>query len=287
MLILQSTIIFSQEAMAAYRIFNNQNEEVSFQKMANDLSKYDVVFFGELHNNPIAHWFQFELTNKLFDLKEGKLILGAEMFEKDNQLILDEYLHGLIKEKELIEDGKAWNNYKTDYAPLVNFAKENKISFVATNVPRRYASLVSKKGLDSLGLITKDARKNYIAPLPIEVPYENESYVEMEKMMSGHGMTGAAKNFVAAQALKDATMGYSIFSTLKKKNKHKLFLHFNGNFHSKNHEGIVWYVNQYNKKLKVAVISFVEQKEVDVLEVANFGKNEFTIVCKDSMTKTF
>ena len=287
LLIFTTATLFSQNTLVPYKIFDVDSNGVSFEKMSDSLATYDVVFFGELHNNPIAHWLQFELTNNLFDQKNGALVLGAEMFERDNQLIVDEYLTGLIKEKTLIEDGKAWKNYKTDYAPLVNFAKENKLPFVATNVPRRYASLVAKKGLDSLELLSKKARKKYIAPLPIEIPYENESYVEMEKMMSGHGMSGAAKNFVDAQALKDATMGHSIVSALKKKNKHKLFLHYNGNYHSKNHEGIVWYVNKYNKKLKIAVISFVSQKEVEELEITNFGKNEFTIVCKDSMTKTF
>lgn len=277
----------AQDALKPYEIFDKEGHRVSFETMADSLLKYDVVFFGELHNNPIAHWLQVELTSKLASLKDNEIVLGAEMFEKDNQLIVDEYLSGLIKEKTLIKDGKAWDNYKTDYAPLVNFAKDNSIPFIATNVPRRYASLVSKKGLDSLELVSKGARKKYMAPLPIEVPYANPSYKEMEVMMSGHGMHGAAKNFIDAQAIKDATMGHSIVTSLKKKNKNKLFLHFNGNFHSKNHEGTAWYVQHYNKKLKIGVIAFVSQKDVSKLEDETKGNNEFTIVCKNTMTNTF
>lgn len=285
--LLYSITMFAQTSLKAYQIFDKEGKEVTFEEMSKSLSAYDVVFFGELHNNPIAHWLQFELTKSLAAQKNNEIILGAEMFEKDNQLIINEYLKGLINEKVLMKDGKAWDNYKTDYAPLVNFAKENNFPFIATNVPRRYASLVSKKGLGELEVLSKKAKKKYIAPLPIEVPYDNPSYKEMEQMMAGHGMKGKAKQFVEAQAIKDATMGYSITEALKKKNKGKLFLHYNGNFHSKNHEGTVWYVKHYNKNLTSGVISFVEQTDLTKLAGENKGNNEFTIVCNNNMTKTF
>lgn len=287
LLIISSIAVFAQSSLKAYQIFDKDGKEVSFEEMSQVLVAYDVVFFGELHNNPIAHWLQFELTKSLAEQKNNEIVLGAEMFERDNQLVVDEYLQGLIKEKVLIKDGKAWDNYKTDYAPLVNFAKENNLPFIATNVPRRYASLVSKKGLAELEVLNKKAKKKYIAPLPIEVPYENPSYKEMEEMMAGHGMAGKAKLFVEAQAIKDATMGYSIVKALKKENKGKLFLHYNGNFHSKNHEGTVWYVGHYNKKLKSGVIAFGLQDDLTKLSEENKGNNEFTIICNSSMTNTF
>ena len=81
-LLLESVAVFSQKPLVTYQIFNKEKQEVSFEEMAQSLSEYDVVFFGELHNNPIAHWLQYELTNKFFDLKGKELILGAEMFEK-------------------------------------------------------------------------------------------------------------------------------------------------------------------------------------------------------------
>ena len=57
--------------------------------MMKDLEEADIIFFGELHTDPIGHWLQIEMTRELFDLKQGDLMLGAEMFESDNQLILD------------------------------------------------------------------------------------------------------------------------------------------------------------------------------------------------------
>jgi uncharacterized iron-regulated protein len=42
-----------------------------------------------------------------------------------------------------------WSNYQTDYRPLVDFAKEN-LRFIATNIPRRYASMINKMGIKAL-----------------------------------------------------------------------------------------------------------------------------------------
>ncbi len=276
--------LHAQEPLS-HQIFNSDGEETTFQQMALDLVQYDVVFFGEHHTNPIAHWLQLELAGSLYSQRNGNLILGAEMFERDAQLVLDEYLAGYIKESHLISEGKAWDNYQTDYAPLVNFAKDNSLPFYATNVPRRYANLVSKQGIDSLENLSKEAKKELLPPLPIEVPMDLPSYQSMKAMMGGHGMRGNVDWFIQAQAIKDATMGYSIVEAMKE-NKGALMLHFNGNFHSKDHEGTAWYVNHYNSKLKVAVISFVEQEFTFQLEENNLGNNEYTIVCPSNMTKT-
>lgn len=113
--------------------------------MLKRLTDKDVLLFGEYHNNAIAHWLQLEVTK---DLKEKReLVLGAEMFERDNQEALDLYLAGTIKQKQLDSMARLWKNYPTDYAPLVNFAKEHKIAFAATNVPRRYAAMCREEDL--------------------------------------------------------------------------------------------------------------------------------------------
>ena len=91
--------------------------------------KNDVVLFGEYHNNAIAHWLQLSVTKDLFEKR--KLTLGAEMFERDNQQALDNYLQGKINAKGLDSSARLWKNYPTDYAPLVNFSKENNIPFTA------------------------------------------------------------------------------------------------------------------------------------------------------------
>ena len=61
---------------------------------------------------------------------------------------------------------------------MVEFANKNKLSFIATNVPRRYASMVYKKGIEQLDSLSETA-KSYIAPLPIKIDLEVGCYKKM------------------------------------------------------------------------------------------------------------
>ena len=133
-----------------YRIFKENGKPIRYQKMIKQLSNADVVLFGELHNNPISHWLELQVTKDMYNLKGASLVLGAEMIEADNQEFLNAYLNGDLSEKDFIDTSRLWRNYKTDYRPLVEFAKDNQLQFIATNVPRRYASMVFKGGFEAL-----------------------------------------------------------------------------------------------------------------------------------------
>ncbi len=152
----------------AYLVYDKNGNLSDYDKMLLAVNQADIVFFGELHNNPICHWLTLQLAKEMYENKGGRLVIGAEMFEADIQLVLDEYMNGTIKENNFEAESKLWVNYKTDYAPLVNLAKENGLKFIATNLPRRYASLVAKSGLSALDSLSRPA-KNFIAPLPIKV----------------------------------------------------------------------------------------------------------------------
>lgn len=261
----------------AYQIFNDQGKPASYKKILKACEEADVVFFGELHNNPISHWLQLELTQDVYDLKDGQLMLGAEMFESDNQVIINEYVLGLIPEKNFEQEVRLWNNYQTDYKPLVNFAKENGLAFVATNIPRRYANMVYKQGLESLETLSEQA-KTWIAPLPIDIDMEEKAYAEMLTMGGGN------ERFPHAQAIKDATMAHFISWNLEGEQS---LLHFNGAFHSDYQSGIIFYLKKLRPELKVLVISTVEQEEINELKEENLGKGNFILAVPERMTKTY
>jgi uncharacterized iron-regulated protein len=262
----------------AYIIYNSKGKEVSYKKMMKSLKKSDMIFFGELHNSPIAHWLQLEVTQDIFNDKKENTVLGAEMFEADNQLLLNEYLGDVISKKNFKNEVRLWPNYKTDYEPLVELAKKNKLPFIATNIPRRYASLVFKKGIESLENLTDEA-KSYIAPLPIKIDLELNCYKSMMEMMRGKGN----ENFPKAQAIKDATMAHFILKSWK---KGQTFIHYNGSFHSDNHEGIVWYINEQQKDLNIQTISVLEQDDISKLSKESEGVADFIICVPTNMTKT-
>ena len=277
--------LFAQDK-PAYQIFNNKGEKVDYTTMLNDVAKGDIIFFGELHNNPISHWLELQVAKGLFAQKGKKLIMGAEMFEADNQLMLDEYQNGIIRAKDFEEEARLWPNYKTDYKPLLDFAVKNKIHFVATNIPRRYAAMVARGGFEALNKLSNEAKK-YIAPLPINYDPNLPCYKNMLNM-GGHlkGMMGPMKNqnLPKAQAIKDATMAYFI---LKNWEKGKTFYHFNGSYHSDNYQGIVWHIKLQNKQVSIKTISTLMQKDVSKLDKENQTKADYIIVVPEDMTTTY
>ncbi len=276
---------FSLQAQSkkAYQLYTGDGAPVEYHEMLVILEKSDLVFFGELHNNPISHWLQFELTKDLYETKKEDLVLAAEMFESDNQLILDEYLAGLISKSRYEAECRLWPNYKNDYMPLVEFAKANSLKFVASNVPRRYASLVSGKGFEGLDSVSS-LGKALLPPLPIEYDPEVACYKNMMSMGGGGMPAHVTVNLPKAQALKDATMA---FFTMKEFVTGKLILHFNGSYHSENHEGIIWYVNKMSPGLDIQVIHTVSQKDVYLLEKEYKNRADYILVVDEDMTTTY
>ncbi|MBK7028784.1 MAG: ChaN family lipoprotein [Bacteroidales bacterium] len=265
----------------AYCLFNDKGKPTSYQTLLEEAAKADIVMFGELHNVSICHWLQLELTKDLYQLKGKKLILGAEMFETDNQLLINEYLSGSIKEKNFETEVKLWPNYKTDYKPLLNFAKDSSLHFIATNVPRRYASMVNKSGFEALDNLDQEAYR-LIADRPIAFDPELGCYKNMLKEMgeSEH----VSQTITMAQALKDATMAQSI---LRNWTAGSTFLHFNGTYHSDNYEGIVWYLKKSAPTLRILTISTVEQTDPVKLSEDQEGKGDYIIVIPEAMSRTY
>jgi len=263
----------------AYQIFDDKGKERYYSQLLEAAKDADVILFGEFHENPIDHWLEQELTKDLYTEKKKNLILSAEMFESDDQITIDEYLSGSVSEKTLKDEAKLWSNFPSDYKPLLDFAKKNKLHFVAADIPRRYASMVYSKGLEKLDSISVDA-KRWIAPLPIAYDSTLKCYADIFKKAEGHG----GQNLSKSQAIKDATMAYFI---LKNWSPGKTLIHFDGSYHSDWHQGIEWYLKQSNPSLKILTIGSTEQAEIDELDKENLGQADFIICTPESMSKSY
>jgi len=266
----------------AYQFFDSNGKKTTYKKVLKSALDADIIFFGELHNNPICHWLQLELTNDIFGEKGRMLMLGAEMFETDNQLLINEYLTGLVSEKSFEQEARLWPNYETDYKPLLTFAKDNNLNFIATNIPRRYASVVFRNGFEKLDSLSNEA-KQYIAPLPVKYDPELKNYKAMLEMMGGGGMGHSNDNLPKAQAIKDATMAHFILENM---NEGTVFIHFNGAYHSKDFEGIIWYIAQKKPGLNILTISSEEQANLDSLYTEYENTASYILVTPENMTKT-
>lgn len=276
-ILLISGTAFGQE-LSPYKIYDSKGKEVNYGKMLKSLDNAEIILFGEQHNSAIAHWLQLELTKDLGE--NNDLVLGAEMIEADNQDALDLYLMDSINQKGLDTMARLWINHPTDYAPLVDYAKLQGIPFIATNIPRRYASMVYKNGgfsaLDSLS----EEEKSWIAPLPIKFDPELPEYKKILEMMGEHGSV----DLVKAQAIKDATMAHFILANFT---DGSTFIHYNGAFHSNYYEGILWYLKDQAPDRKYATISTVVQEDVSKLEKDYKGIADFIIVVDEDVTTTY
>ena len=256
----------------AYSIFTADGKQTDYGKMLKALQDADVIFIGETHNCPIAHWMEYEITADIIRKFPKGLTLGAEMFETDNQLLVDEYTQGLISSDKFEAEAKLWDNYWTDYAQLLYLAREHGLKFVATNVPRRYASFVKDNGLDALQGLSDEA-KNLMAPLPIAFDKSSQDAAMFGFMQMMGGKSSGKSYFAEAQALKDATMAWFIAKNFDRK-----FIHFNGNFHSDSKGGIIPYLERYLPGKKIVTLCSARQDSVKSLDKENRSRADFIIV---------
>lgn len=255
--VLLATPIYAQTADPKYAVFDGKGNPVSLEKIIDAAGNADVVFLGEQHDDATAHAVQLEIFRLAIERfsKERKVALSLEMFERDVQVILNEYLNGLITEPQFLAGSRPWGNYKTDYRPLVELAREKKLAVIAANAPRRYVNMVSRMGRDSLNGLSKEA-KEWLAPLPYGDP--SDAYTKKFNALMGANRDPAAASphfpIVFSQALWDATMAYSIAESLKK-NKGELVVHLNGGFHTENRLGTVEQLLKYRSKARIIVVT--------------------------------
>jgi uncharacterized iron-regulated protein len=256
--IITMTITIAAQANSDnFRIFDAKGNPATLEDIIKAVEKTDAVFLGEQHDDTTAHALQMQIFKAVFEKygKEKRVALSMEMFERDVQIVLDEYLKGFISENHFVSSSRAWGNYKTDYRPLVEFAKENKLDVIAANAPRRYVNMVSRLGRDSLNQLSPEAKK-WLAPLPFAEA--SEAYAKKFNGLMGDmtdSMTPSQHNaMLASQSLWDATMAFSISEYLKQ-NKNSLVVHLNGGFHTENRLGTIDHLLKYNPKARALVVT--------------------------------
>lgn len=281
------------------------NEKISIAKIAEDFKGYDVIIFGEEHNDAVAHYLEHLLLINLFDTYGNSLVLSLEMFESDVQMVLDEYLSDKISEQHFKKDARIWGNYK-DYRPMVEFSKENKLDVIAANAPFRYANMANTKGQESLNSLSEIA-KTFISPLPYDTAsgdYYKKLLDVMAKLSEPSAVEDTMKsetpevgkkpppkmpsiNINQGQSLWDATMAYSIVQYLKI-NVSKKIMHVNGRMHSDNFFGVVQQLKNYDNTIKYLVISTFPEDSFPNTDFIQYNKlGDYIIITDPSVPKTF
>lgn len=251
--------ILAMAQESSYKIYYTAaQKEISLTELITAAEHADVIFFGEEHNDSVAHNLQLEVFKGLHLIHGPGLALSLEMFQTDVQPVLTEYLAGWITEKNLQTDARPWKNYK-DYRPLIEYAKENKLYVLAANAPSRYTNRVTRAGIASLAELPKQSKK-LLAPLPIDT-LTGRYYEKFIGLLGGHEGMGNMKIY-QSQSVWDATMAWQI-AQLAKKRAVKQVLHLNGRFHSDEKLGTYAQLQRYAKKLKLLNITSFSDTDFD------------------------
>jgi uncharacterized iron-regulated protein len=220
----------------AWRVVDTRtNRTLRWRDLVGRLSTHHAVFVGEFHDDPQTHLAELLLLQGIHGKVGSRLTLAMEMFERDQQAPLDDYLAGRITEETLGKAIKLWGNYATDYRPMVEFAKEKRIPVVGSNAPQKYVRLVGREGVGKLATLP-DAEKPHIAAY-VNAPEGDEYARRFTQTMTGSGGMGAhgamtpemLRRIYEAQCLRDDTMGETCARLVQ---ANRIVLHLNGCFHS-------------------------------------------------------
>lgn len=284
--IICSMTILSQRK---YEIYDTKSEEIlTIQDFARKSANFDIIFFGEFHDDSIIHKIQSDFFAEFIKINP-RTALSMEMFERDVQLFLDDYLSDKITEDEFLKNSRPWPDYKKFYRPLVELAKENKLPVIAANIPRKYAAMYANDGMSAIEKLPSDERKFVTSSMTIK----DDEYMQkfIETMTGNFGdknkrLTPNQENLIllyyGAQLIKDETMAESIVNFYNANSDYKI-VHINGDFHSNNYLGTVQKVIERNQNLKIAVITplYVEAGKEPLFDKTYKHKTDFLIVLED------
>jgi uncharacterized iron-regulated protein len=304
-----------------FSVFDAKGNPSTLDAVVERMNSASVVFLGEHHDDPVAHHLQAILLKKAHeqslctarhpDVPPRPLALALEMFERDVQDILDEYLAGLITEQHFKLSSRPWKNYDKDYRPLVEYAREHKFAVLASNAPRRYVNRVSRLGAGSLKDIPDGARRG-LPPLPYgeASPAYTAKFMDLMKSMrppekkekdppkppqkqtpkpmppkppSEHNPARGLE----AQSLWDASMAFTIAEHLLRRPRAQV-IHVNGSFHSEQRMGIPEHLLRYRPSTSVLVVTMVAHKGFPKFHVGEMAdRGDFVIVTDASLPRSY
>ncbi len=220
-------------------VFDTRRGVVSnSQALFDAAARADVVFVGELHDDKDAHRLELDLLRALAD-RGRPVVLVMEMFERDVQPALDAYAARTTTEAEMLATTRPWSNYKEDYRPLLEFARERGWPVVAGNIPRPLASKIARQGLAALDVPPAAERAQAAAEFRCADGVYRDKFLAEMGQMAGHGGKGPRPDLgrmFESQCAKDETMSESAAARLT---PGATVVQLNGAFHSDEGLGVV------------------------------------------------
>jgi uncharacterized iron-regulated protein len=295
-----------------FRVYGRWGAASSVSEIVATAIGSEVLLVGEEHDDMPGHAleaFLFEAAAMALEATEAtagaaeaadaptrRVVLSLEMFERDVQYVVDEYLEDLISESHFLSSARPWDDYDIRYRPLVEAAKRLGAPVIAANAPRRYVNRVTREGPASLESLS-DLARGFLPPLPYpgpSDPYREQwnalmaaAMAEVEREAPADSVPdrspgardgipdaapeeddgGAAEhsvpvNAIYSQALWDASMGHAITSALVE-HLGALVIHFAGSFHVANGTGIPERIEDYRPGTRVTTVVMTKVDDLD------------------------
>jgi len=252
-----------------YQLLDASAQPIHFSNMIDSLQEVDVIFVGEHHGNQASHFIEMQVLHALYQNNKS-LTLSLEMFNRDQQSFVDDYVDGMIGEAYLVKETPSWNNYKGSYRPMVEFAKQNLMPIVAANASADIVRCIGRQGQDYLQKLDED-EKNWIALEPFaKIKNYQAKYFDFFKGSNHLSATQKQYSYLA-QITRDNTMAESIHLAWLASGK-KPVIHLNGTFHSEDFLGTVGALRRIDSKIRVAVITPVHLEE---FKSGDYPKGDF------------
>jgi uncharacterized iron-regulated protein len=297
-----------------FRVYDAEGKPSAIDDIVRAAITADVVLIGEEHGDPVGHYLELQLLKRFYEAfgsdevseMERRVVLSMEMFERDVQTVLDEYLGDLITERHFIKAARPWPAYRTDYRPLIEFAKAEGIPVVAANAPGRYVNRVARLGRSSLDHLFP-ASKGWLPPLPYgeaSPRYREKFETFWEKIKKEGGAHGPAPgrppkttpqetrapseksdaflHLMDAQSLWDASMAWSLAESLRQ-HPGALAIHVNGKFHSEYGLGIPEHLRQYRPDLSFLTVTILSLPSFPAFDPTATDSGTFIIVTDPSL----
>ena len=263
-----SFLLLQASGYVPERVYDTQrNTFVDFEVLLADIGGADAVFVGEQHDDPNTHRLEAALLEGLHRRGIAPTV-SLEMFERDVQPLLDAYVAGTAAEEETLKGARPWPRYKTDYRPLVEFAKANGWPVVASNVPRRIASAVAKGGRAAVDDLPEADRPLMASEL--QCPLDGY-FDRFAKTMEGHPapnqtpeqLRAMSERYYWSQCVKDETMAEAIAAAVGRRTTPGPVVHYNGAFHSDFGLGTAERVRRRLPGKRVVIVSMLPVASLD------------------------
>ncbi len=237
----------------AYRVYDGAGAPASLDAIVAAAQEISVLFVGEEHDDSIGHQIEAELfAGALRRAGARPVVLSLEMFERDVQGVVDEYLGGVITEPYFLADARPWPGYRGAHRPLVELARSNGLRVLAANAPRRYVNLAARLSVDSLSRLSPDALRS-LPPLPL--PQPSAAYRAMfDSVMARAPHEGMPPHMFDGQRLWDAAMGNAVAGALFER-PDALVVHVAGDFHVERRLGAAEALLHYRPGTRLLVVA--------------------------------